>query len=49
MHFALGDNQSAYPGGQNVCRLHLDGVVRNATMQIVDTGQYIFKDGEWAL
>lgn len=49
VHFALGDNQSAYPGGQNTCRLHLDGVVRNATMQIVDTGQYIFKDGEWAL
>ena len=49
VHFALGDNQSAYPGGQNTCRLHLDGVVRGATMQIVDTGQYIFKDGEWAL
>jgi leucyl aminopeptidase (aminopeptidase T) len=49
VHFALGDNHSAYPGGQNVCRLHLDGVVRGATLQILDTGEYIFKDGEWAL
>lgn len=49
VHFALGDNHSAYPGGQNVSRLHLDGVVRNATMQIVDDGQHIFRDGGWAL
>jgi leucyl aminopeptidase (aminopeptidase T) len=49
VHFALGDNHSAYPGGQNVCRLHLDGVVRNATLQIVDNGQYIFKEGRWVL
>ena len=26
VHFALGDNHNAYPGGQNVCPLHLDGV-----------------------
>ena len=49
VHFALGDNHNAYPGGQNVCSLHLDGVFLNATLQIVDDGTYILKDGEWAL
>ncbi len=49
VHFALGDNHNAYPGGQNVCALHLDGVILNATLQIVDDGTYIVKDGEWAL
>jgi leucyl aminopeptidase (aminopeptidase T) len=49
VHFALGDNHNAYPGGQNVSSLHLDGVVLNATLQIVDDGTYILKDGEWAL
>jgi len=49
VHLALGDNHNAYPGGQNVCSLHLDGVFLNATMQIVDDGTYILKDGEWAL
>src|SRR5436309_2050634 len=49
VHLALGDNHNAYPGGQNVCALHLDGVFLNATMQIVDDGTYILKDGEWAL
>lgn len=49
VHFALGDNQNAYPGGQNSSRLHLDGVVLNATMQILDTGDYILRDGEWQL
>ncbi|MCA9913511.1 MAG: aminopeptidase [Anaerolineae bacterium] len=49
VHFALGDNHNAYPGGQNVCRLHLDGVCLKATMQIVDNGQYILKDGKWVL
>ena len=29
--------------------LHLDGVFLNATLQIVDDGTYILKDGEWAL
>ena len=37
------------PGGQNHCVLHLDGVFLNATLQIVDDGTYILKDGEWAL
>jgi leucyl aminopeptidase (aminopeptidase T) len=49
VHFALGDNHLAYPGGQNVSRLHLDGVILNASLQIVDDGTYIVKDGEWAL
>ena len=49
IHLALGDNHNAYPGGKNVCTLHLDGVCLNATLQILDTGQYILKDGRWAL
>lgn len=47
VHFALGDNKNAYPGGQNSCRLHLDGVIRNATLEIKDTGGFIFRDGKW--
>lgn len=49
VHFALGDNHNAYPGGKNVSTLHLDGNILDATLQIVDTGQYILKDGKWAL
>jgi leucyl aminopeptidase (aminopeptidase T) len=49
VHFALGDNHNAYPGGQNVSSLHLDGVVLDASMQIVDDGTWILRDGEWAL
>jgi leucyl aminopeptidase (aminopeptidase T) len=49
VHCALGDNHSAYPGGQNVSKLHLDGVVLEATLQVVDDGRYIIKDGQWAL
>jgi leucyl aminopeptidase (aminopeptidase T) len=49
VHCALGDNHSAYPGGQNVCVLHLDGVVLNASMQIVDDGRWILRDGAWVL
>src|SRR5947208_13455362 len=49
VHLALGDNHNAYPGGQNVSSLHLDGVFLNATLQIVDDGTYIVKDGEWVL
>lgn len=48
-HLALGDNHLAYPGGQNVCKLHLDGVILDASLQVVDSGQYIVKDGQWAL
>ena len=49
VHFALGDNHNAYPGGQNVSVLHLDGNCLNASLQIEDTGQYVVKDGQWAL
>jgi leucyl aminopeptidase (aminopeptidase T) len=49
VHLALGDNHNAYPGGQNVSSLHLDGVFLNATLQIVDDGTSILRDGEWAL
>ena len=31
----MGDNKNAYPGGQNSSPLHLDGVVRNATLEII--------------
>jgi len=49
VHCALGDNHLAYPGGQNVCSLHLDGVVLRASMQIVDNGRWILRDGQWVL
>jgi leucyl aminopeptidase (aminopeptidase T) len=49
VHFALGDNHNAYPGGKNVSTLHLDGVILNASLQILDTGRYIVRDGQWAL
>ena len=49
VHLALGDNHNAYPGGQNVCSLHLDGVFLEATMWIEDDGTYILRDGEWVL
>jgi leucyl aminopeptidase (aminopeptidase T) len=49
VHFALGDNHNAYPGGKNVSALHLDGNCLNASLQIEDNGQYIIKDGKWAL
>lgn len=48
-HFALGDNENCYPGGQNVSPLHLDGVSHNVTIQIVETGEYIVKEGIWQL
>lgn len=49
VHIALGDNHNAYPGGQNVCSLHLDGVFLNATMWIEDDDTYILRDGQWVL
>lgn len=48
-HFALGDNENCYPGGQNVSPLHLDGVSHNVSIQIVETGEYIVKEGKWQL
>src|SRR3989441_6887817 len=44
VHFALGDNHNAYPGGQNVSSLHLDGVVLDADLQIVDDGTWILRE-----
>ena len=49
VHFALGDNQNCYPGGQNKSVLHLDGVCHKVTLQILDTGEFIVKDGIWQL
>lgn len=49
VHLALGDNHNAYPGGQNVSSLHLDGVFLDATLRIVDDGRYILRDGQWVL
>ncbi len=49
VHFALGDNQNCYPGGQNKSALHLDGVCHNVSLQILDTGEYVVKDGIWQL
>ena len=49
VHFALGDNENCYPGGQNTSRLHLDGVVHQATLEIIESGEFILRDGEWQL
>lgn len=43
-HFALGDNANCYPGGKNKCSLHLDGSVRNVTVEV--DGNVIIKDGK---
>ena len=42
-HFALGDNSHAYPGGQSRSRLHLDGSVRDVTVEV--DGKVVIKDG----
>lgn len=44
VHFALGDNWHCYPGGQNISSLHLDGSVRNVTIEV--DGKTIKKDGK---
>src|SRR5579859_6923831 len=49
VHLALGENHNTYPGGQNVSVLHLDGVILDASMQIVDSGRWILRDGQWVL
>ena len=49
VHFALGDNQNCYPGGVNKSALHLDGVCHDVSLQILDTGEYIVRDGVWQL
>jgi leucyl aminopeptidase (aminopeptidase T) len=43
VHFALGDNAHCYPGGQSHSRLHLDGSVRDVTIEV--DGTTIIKDG----
>jgi len=44
VHFALGDNAHCYPGGQSWCSVHLDGNVRNVTIEV--DGKMIMKDGK---
>lgn len=43
VHFALGDNWHAYPGGQNICPLHLDGSVRSVSIEV--DGKLIMENG----
>ncbi len=43
VHFALGDNIHCYPGGQCLSQLHLDGSVRNVTIEV--DGRTILKNG----
>jgi hypothetical protein len=49
VHFALGDNQNCYPGGQNKSVLHLDGRVPQGVAAGLDADEYIVKDGVWPL
>jgi leucyl aminopeptidase (aminopeptidase T) len=44
VHFALGDNIHCYPGGQCLSKLHLDGSVRNVTIEV--DGKMIMRDGK---
>ncbi len=46
-HFALGDNANCYPGGQNKCSLHLDGSIRDVTVEV--DGRVIISRGELAI
>lgn len=43
VHFALGDNIHCYPGGQCLSKLHLDGSVREVTIEV--DGKTILKNG----
>jgi leucyl aminopeptidase (aminopeptidase T) len=43
-HFGLGDNAHCYPGGQSLCSVHLDGSVRDVTIEVDD--KLIMKNGE---
>jgi len=47
IHCALGDNSHCYPGGQNVSKLHLDGTVRDVTIEV--DGKPIMKSGKLIL
>lgn len=44
IHFGLGDNHHCYPGGQSVSRTHLDGTLRDVTLEV--DGRLLIKDGE---
>jgi leucyl aminopeptidase (aminopeptidase T) len=44
VHFALGDNAHCYPGGQNLCSVHLDGSVRDVSLEV--DGKLIMKNGK---
>jgi leucyl aminopeptidase (aminopeptidase T) len=46
VHFALGDNSHCYPGGCSHSSLHLDGNLRNITVEA--NGRVLIKDGELA-
>jgi len=43
IHFALGDNSHCYPGGQSHSALHLDGCLRNISLEA--EGRMLIKDG----
>ncbi len=43
VHFALGDNAHCYPGGQSWCSVHLDGSIRDVSIEV--DGTMIIKDG----
>jgi leucyl aminopeptidase (aminopeptidase T) len=43
IHFALGDNSHCYPGGQSHSSLHLDGCLRNISLEA--EGRTLIKDG----
>jgi len=43
VHFALGDNSHCYPGGCSHSRLHLDGSIRDVTIEV--DGRLVMKDG----
>lgn len=43
-HFGLGDNAHCYPGGQSWSQVHLDGSVRDITLEV--DGERIMEDGK---
>jgi leucyl aminopeptidase (aminopeptidase T) len=45
IHFAIGDNHHAYPGGKNVSKWHIDFTVRHPTVEV--DGRKIIQDGGW--
>lgn len=45
VHFALGDNSHCYPGGCSHSSLHLDGNLRNVTVETAD-GRVLITEGK---